>query len=71
MNEVEELQVFPVTDLKCHLLILPYQGQKDDVIIKSMNKILKTLLPDNIKTVVAFEDKQLSFCFNVKNKVSA
>ena len=33
-----------------------------------MKKRLKTLLPDNVKTDVAFQDKQLSSCFNIKNK---
>ena len=32
-NVSEESQVSPVTDLKRHLLVLPYQGQKDDFII--------------------------------------
>ena len=66
MNEVEEMhktnvnkvsqesQVSPVTDLKRHLLLLPYQGQKGDLIIKSMKKRLKTLLPDKVKTDVVF-----------------
>ena len=66
MNEVEEMyktnvnlvsqesQVSPVTDLKRHLLVLPYQGQKGDLIIKSMKKRLKTLLPDKVKTDVVF-----------------
>ena len=42
-NISEESKVFPVTDLKHHLLVLPYQGQKCDFIIKSMRKRLKTL----------------------------
>ena len=29
---------------------------------------MKTLLPDNIKTDVAFQGKQLSSCFNIKDK---
>ena len=33
-----------------------------------MKKRLKTLLPDNVKTDVAFQDKQLSSCFNIKDK---
>ena len=37
-------------------------------VIKSMKKSLKTLLPDNIKTDVAFQGKQLSFCFKIKDK---
>ena len=37
-------------------------------IIKSMNKRLKTLLPDNIEIDLAFQGKQLSSCFNIKGK---
>ena len=33
-----------------------------------MKKRLKTLLPDNVKTDVAFQDKQLNSCFNIKDK---
>ena len=37
-NVGEESQVSFLTDLKRHLLILPYQGQEGDLIIKSMKK---------------------------------
>ena len=72
MNEVEEKhktnannistesEVSPVTDLKRNLLVLPYQGQKGNFIIKLLRKGLKTLLPDNVKTDVAFQGKQWS-----------
>ena len=30
-----------------------------------MEKRLITLLPDNVRTDVAFQRKQLSFCFNI------
>ena len=33
-----------------------------------MKKRLKTLLPDNVKTDVAFQGKHLSSCFNIKDK---
>ena len=42
-------------------LVLLHQGHKHDFIIKSMNKKLKTLLPDNIKTGVAIQGKQYLF----------
>ena len=35
-----------------------------------MKKRLKTLLPDNVKTDIAFQGKQLSSCFNIKDKKS-
>ena len=33
-----------------------------------MRKKLKTLLPDNVKAVVAFQGNQLSSCFIIKDK---
>ena len=36
--------------------------------IKSMRERLKTLLPDDVKTDVDFQGKQLSSCFNIKDK---
>ena len=80
LNEVEEKHktsvnnirkksnVSPVADLKRHLLLLSYQDQKSHFVIKSMRKRLRTLLPDKIKTDVAFQGKQLSSCFNIKDK---
>ena len=53
-KNTNEWEVSLVTNLKCDLIILLYQGQRDDFIIKSIKKRLKTLLPDNIKTDVAF-----------------
>ena len=67
-NVSEESKVSSVTDLKCYLLVLPCEGQKDDFIIKSMRKKLKTLFPYNVKTDVAFQGKQLSCCFNIKDR---
>ena len=67
-NVSEESQVSPVSDLKRHFLVLPYQGPKGDFIIKPTKKRFKTLLPDNVKTDVAFQGKQLSSYFNIKDK---
>ena len=67
-NVMEESQVSPVNDMKCHFLVLPYQGHNGGFLIKSIKKSLKTLLPDNVKTDVAFEGKQVGCCFNIKDK---
>ena len=67
-NVSEESKVSPVTNLKRYVLVLPCQGQKGDFIIKSMRKRLKTLLPYNVKTDIAFQGKQLSCCFNIKDE---
>ena len=65
---MEESQVSPVNDLNCHFLVLPYQGHNGGFLIKSIKKSLKTLLPDNVKTDLAFQGKQVSCCFNIKDK---
>ena len=67
-NVREESKVSPVTDLKRHFLVLPYQGQKGDFVLKSMRKRLIILLADNVKKDVAFQGNQLSSFFNIKNK---
>ena len=52
-----------------HRLLLPYQGDKGCNIIKSMNKCVNKLLPNNTKIEVAFKSTKLSSCFNVKDKI--
>ena len=55
---------------KSHLLLLPYQGQKGDFVLKSMTKRLKTLLPNNFNTQTAFKGKKLNSCFKIKDTVN-
>ena len=55
---------------KSHLLLLPYQGQKCDFALKLMRKRLKTLLPNNFNTQIAFKDKKLNSCFKIKDTVN-
>ena len=52
-----------------HQLLLPYQGDKGCNIIKSMNKCVNKLLPNNTKIEVTFKSTRLSNCFNVKDKI--
>ena len=42
---------------KCHLLLLPYQGQKSGFALKSMRKRLKTLIPNNFNMQTAYNGK--------------
>ena len=51
---------------KSHLLLLPYQGQKCDLALKSMKR-LKALLPNNFNTQIAFEGKKLNSSFKIKD----
>ena len=41
------------------MLLLPHQEQKDDFTTKSMRKRLKTLLPNNFNTQIAFKVRNL------------
>lgn len=51
-----------------HFLLVPYQGKNEDFVIKSMKKRVKTLLPTNIRTKIAFTGSRLSTCFQVGDK---
>ena len=51
------------------MLILPYQGEKGDFVRKSMGKRLKTFLPHNFNTQIAFKGKKLNSCFKIKDTV--
>ena len=52
-----------------HQFLLPYQGDKGCNLIKSMNKCVIKLLPNNTKIEVALKSTKLSSCFNVKDKI--
>ena len=52
LNDVVEER--NVNEEKQHFFLGSYQGKKRDFVIKSMKKIMKTLLPSNINTKVAF-----------------
>ena len=53
---------------KRHLLILPYQGDRGNTLVKSLQKRLHNLLPNHVNTQVTYAGKMLSICFNVKGQ---
>ena len=55
---------------KRHLLILPYQGDRGNALIKSLQKRLRNLLPNHKNTQVTYTGKKLSTCFNIKNQTT-
>ena len=72
-NENETIQTSNQTivgkhDNKKHLLMITYQGEKQEQLIKSVRKPVKRLLPSNIKVLVSFTGNRLSSCFNIKGK---
>ena len=48
--------------------MIPYQGGKGEQVIKSVRKILKRLLPNNIKVLVSFIGNKLRSSFNIMDK---
>ena len=54
--------------VKSHLLLLPYQGEKELHVTKSLKRNLKTFLPSTVKANIGFTGKKLSTCFQVKNQ---
>ena len=53
---------------KRHLLILHYQGDRGNTLVKSLQKRLHNLLPNHINTQVTYTWKKLSTCFNLKDQ---
>ena len=60
-------QLFTTNEEKTHLLLLPYQGQKGNFVLKSMRTRIKTLLPNDFNTQIAFKDNELNSCFKIKD----
>ena len=50
-------------------LILPYARPKGNSIIKTMNKSLKRILPDNVKTRVTYTNQKFSTKLQIKDKI--
>ena len=53
---------------KCHLLVLPYAGNKGEKILKSMNKFSSRVLPSNVKILTAYSGTKLSSKFQLKDQ---
>ena len=50
-------------------LILPYARPKGNSIMKTMNKSLERILPDNVKTRVTYTNQKLSTKLQIKDKI--
>ena len=53
-----------------NFLSLPCQGQKGDFVLTSTRKRLRTLLPNNFNTQIAFKGTKLNSCFQTKDTVN-
>ena len=56
------------TSIKNHLLVLPYQVEKERNIVNSMKRYVNKILAENVKVQTAFTGKQLSSCFKTKDR---
>ena len=50
-----------------HIPALPYKDEGEERIIKSINKGVKKILPQNHVTQNFYKSKNLGSCFNIKN----
>ena len=53
---------------KRHLLTIPYQGEKEDYLIKSMKRNLKKILPNNVKPQIKYTERKLGSLFQTKDQ---
>ena len=62
----------PVEEIeqKWHLLILLYQGDRGDTLVKSIQKRLHNLLLNHINTQVTYTGKKLKTCFNIEDQTT-
>ena len=52
-----------------HMLVLPYKGERGQRIIKSVNKAVKKILPQNHVTQNVYKSKKLGSYFNIKDSM--
>ena len=52
-----------------HMLVLPYKGERGQRIIKSINKAVKKILPQNHVTQNVYKSKKLGSYFNIKDSM--
>ena len=50
-----------------HMLVLPYKGERGQRIIKSVNKAVTKILPQNYVTQNVYKSKKLGSYFNIKD----
>ena len=56
------------TSIKNHLVVPPYQGEKETNIVNSMKSYVNKILLENVKVQTTFTGKRLSSCFKTKDK---
>ena len=71
-NNMKNSTEVPITledkNEKRHLLTIPYQGEKEDYLIKSMKRNLKKILPNNVKPQISYTGRKLGSLFQTKDQ---
>lgn len=57
-----------VENITTHMLVLPYKGDKGEKLMKSLNKHIKQVLPENHQSRFAYKSKKLGAFFNIKDQ---
>ena len=55
---------------RVHSLLIPLEGSKDTTIVKNLNKTLKTILPNNVRTPITYTGQKLNSTFQIKDKIN-
>ena len=55
---------------RVYSLLLPFAGSKGITIVKNLNKTLKNVLPNNLKTRITYTGQKLSSRFQIKDKTN-
>ena len=67
-NSIEVSITLENENEKRHLLTNPYQGEKRDYLIKSMERNLKKILPNNVKPQITYTGRKLGSLFQTKDQ---
>ena len=70
-NNMKNSITVPITfeneKVKQHLLTIAYQDEKGDYLIKSMNRNLKKILPNNVKPQITYRGRKLGSLFQIND----
>ena len=57
-------------DRKIHSLMLPFAGAKGNTMLKSMNRCIKRIVPNDVNTRITYTGHKLNTRFQIKNRTA-
>ena len=57
-------------DRKIHSLVLPFAGAKGNTMLKSMNRRIKRIVPNDVNTWITYTGHKLNTRFQIKDKTT-